>query len=114
MMHKGEVATLICGPQYAFGAAGAPPKIPANATVETRLELVDWLDLAVTYNAVPGKVETDDELRARWKEELADGTSPMRTEAGAWGVGGGRGCGWVVFDLGLLGAAAGGGRERQA
>ena len=91
MMHKGEVATLICGPQYAFGAAGAPPKIPANATVETRLELVDWLDLAVTYNAVPGKVETDDELRARWKEELADGTSPMRTEAGAWGVGGGRG-----------------------
>ena len=81
-MHKGEIATLICGPQYAFGAAGAPPKIPQNATVETRLELVDWVDLAITYNAVPGKVETDDELRARWKEELADGTSPMREEAG--------------------------------
>lgn len=81
-MHKGEIATLISGPQYAFGAAGAPPKIPPNATVETELELVDWLDLAVTYNAVPGKVETDQELRKRWGEELADGTSPMRPEAG--------------------------------
>lgn len=84
-MHKGEVATLICGPRYAFGEAGAPPKIPPNATVETTLELVDWLDLAATYNAIPGKVETDAELRKRWSEELANGTSPMRAEAGDTG-----------------------------
>lgn len=82
-MHKGEVVTLVCGPQYAFGQAGAPPKIPANATVETKLELVDWLDLAATYNAVPGKVETDSELKTRWGKEIADGTSPMKAEAGA-------------------------------
>ncbi|CAM9882373.1 unnamed protein product [Ectocarpus fasciculatus] len=81
-MHRGEVATLICGPQYAFGAAGAPPRIPPNATVETRLELDGWLDLAAEYNAVPGKVETDEELRERWSEDLADGTSPMKDEAG--------------------------------
>ncbi|CAN0261863.1 unnamed protein product, partial [Ectocarpus sp. 4 AP-2014] len=81
-MHRGEVATLICGPQYAFGAAGAPPRIPPNATVETRLELESWLDLAAEYNAVPGKVETDEELRERWSEDLADGTSPMKDEAG--------------------------------
>lgn len=81
-MRKGEVATLICGAQYAFGEAGAPPRIPPNATVETKLELVDWVDLAATYNAVPGKVETDKELRDRWSEELADGTSPMKDEAG--------------------------------
>lgn len=81
-MHKGEVSTLICGPRYAFGEAGAPPKIPPNATVETTLELVDWLDLAATYNAIPGKVETDEEQRKRWSEELANGTSPMRAEAG--------------------------------
>ncbi|CAB1113521.1 unnamed protein product [Ectocarpus sp. CCAP 1310/34] len=81
-MHRGEVATLICGPQYAFGAAGAPPRIPPNATVETRLELEGWLDLAAEYNAVPGKVETDEELRERWSEDLADGTSPMKDEAG--------------------------------
>lgn len=51
--------------------------------METQLELVDWLDLAATYNAVPGKVETDGELRERWSEELADGTSPIKDEAGA-------------------------------
>lgn len=96
-MHRGEVATLICGPQYAFGEAGAPPKIPPDATVETQLELVDWLDLAATYNAVPGKVETDEELRDRWGKDLAAGTSPMKDEAGGnlvqideegWGGGG--------------------------
>lgn len=81
-MHRGEVATLICGPQYSFGEAGAPPKIPPDATVETKLELVDWVDLAATYNAVPGKVETDEELRDRWSEDLAAGTSPMKDEAG--------------------------------
>lgn len=81
-MRKGEIATLICGPQYAFGEPGAPPKIPPNATVETRLELAGWLDLAAEYNAVPGKVETDDELRERWSEDLAEGTSPMKDEAG--------------------------------
>lgn len=81
-MRLGEVATLVCGPQYAFGAKGAPPKIPPNATIETRLELVDWMDLAATYNAKPGVTETDSEIMARWKQELADGTSPMRPEAG--------------------------------
>lgn len=90
-MHKGEIATLVCGPQYAFGAKGAPPKIPPNATVETELELVDWLDLAVKYNAVPGKIETEEELRTRWGQELADGTSPMRKEAGRSGFHAGRG-----------------------
>lgn len=81
-MNRGEVATLVCGPGYAFGAKGAPPRIPPNATVETRIELVDWLDLAVAYNRVPGKMETDEELRVRWREELEEGTSPMRPEAG--------------------------------
>lgn len=81
-MRLGEIATLVCGPQYAFGTKGAPPKIPPNATIETRLELVDWMDLAATYNAKPGVTETDSEIMARWKEGLADGTSPMREEAG--------------------------------
>lgn len=81
-MLMGEVATVICGPKYAFGVDGAPPKIPPNATIETRLELLNWVDLAATYNAKPGVQETDDEVMARWKKELADGTSPMRPEAG--------------------------------
>ena len=99
-MHKGEVATLLCGPQYAFGEAGAPPKIPPNATVETQLELVDWLDLAAAYNAVPSKVETDQELRERWSEDLADGTSPLKDEAGAE----------LETDAGVFGQGGRGGR----
>lgn len=85
-MLMGEVATLICGPQYAFGKKGAPPRIPPNATIETKLELVDWVDLAATYNAKPGQQETDQERMARYRNELEDGTSPMRAEAGElWG-----------------------------
>jgi FK506-binding protein 4/5 len=32
-MKKGERATLICSPDYAYGARGSPPRIPANATL---------------------------------------------------------------------------------
>lgn len=81
-MHKGEVATLVCAPQYAFGDKGAPPKVPPNATVETELELVDWLDYEVAYNAKPGSRETRSERFARYRQEIADGTSPIQREAG--------------------------------
>jgi hypothetical protein len=33
-MKKGELAVLICKPEYAYGANGAPPKIPPNATLK--------------------------------------------------------------------------------
>jgi hypothetical protein len=33
-MHKGEVATLICRHDYAYGASGHPPAIPPNATLK--------------------------------------------------------------------------------
>lgn len=32
-MKKGEKALLIAGPEYAYGAQGSPPKIPANSTL---------------------------------------------------------------------------------
>lgn len=32
-MRVGEVSQLICKPEYAYGAAGSPPKIPPNATL---------------------------------------------------------------------------------
>ncbi|CAN0160938.1 unnamed protein product, partial [Discosporangium mesarthrocarpum] len=88
-MHKGERATVVCGPQYAFGSKGAPPKIPPNATIECELELLGWVDFAVKYNAVPpgsgagvGGRESESERVDRWKREMADGTSPMRPEIG--------------------------------
>lgn len=32
-MRVGEVSQFICKPEYAYGAAGSPPKIPPNATL---------------------------------------------------------------------------------
>jgi FK506-binding protein 4/5 len=33
-MRKGEIALLTCKPEYAYGKAGSPPKIPADATLQ--------------------------------------------------------------------------------
>jgi FKBP-type peptidyl-prolyl cis-trans isomerase 2 len=43
-MKKGEKATLICSPEYAYGARGSPPKIPANSTLHFEVELLDFKD----------------------------------------------------------------------
>lgn len=32
-MQRGEVCTLLCKPEYAYGSAGNPDKIPPNASV---------------------------------------------------------------------------------
>lgn len=32
-MKVGEVSQLICKPEYAYGSAGSPPKIPPNASL---------------------------------------------------------------------------------
>lgn len=41
-MHKGEVAVFTCKPEYAYGEAGSPPKIPPGATLIFEVELFDW------------------------------------------------------------------------
>lgn len=43
-MKKGEKATLICDPEYAYGARGSPPKIPPNAILHFEVELLDFKD----------------------------------------------------------------------
>lgn len=43
-MKKGEKATLVCSPEYAYGDKGSPPKIPANATLNFDVELLDFKD----------------------------------------------------------------------
>ena len=41
-MRKGELARITCGPEYAYGERGMPPKIPPNATIIFEVELIDW------------------------------------------------------------------------
>ncbi|MBN3304522.1 FKBP4 isomerase, partial [Amia calva] len=41
-MKIGEVCQLICKPEYAYGTAGSPPKIPPNATLVFEVELFDF------------------------------------------------------------------------
>lgn len=41
-MRVGEVSQLICKPEYAYGAAGSPPKIPPNTTLVFEVELFEF------------------------------------------------------------------------
>jgi len=41
-MRKGEKAVLTCKSDYAYGAAGSPPNIPPNATLNFEVELLHW------------------------------------------------------------------------
>lgn len=41
-MKIGEICQLICKPEYAYGAAGSPPKIPPNATLLFQVELFEF------------------------------------------------------------------------
>ena len=39
-MKKGEVATLVCRQDYAYGEHGHPPTIPGGATLKFEVELL--------------------------------------------------------------------------
>lgn len=41
-MKKGELAKLVCRADYAYGAAGSPPTIPPDATLQFEVELISW------------------------------------------------------------------------
>uniref|UniRef100_A0A1A8NEF4 peptidylprolyl isomerase n=2 Tax=Nothobranchius TaxID=28779 RepID=A0A1A8NEF4_9TELE len=41
-MRRGEVCTLLCKPEYAYGSAGNPDKIPPNSSVVFEMELLNF------------------------------------------------------------------------
>lgn len=40
-LRKGQKATLVCPPDYAYGPEGHPPLIPMNATLTFNVELIN-------------------------------------------------------------------------
>ena len=45
-MKKGELARFLISPQYGFHDCGAPPRIPAEATVMFEIELLSFVEHA--------------------------------------------------------------------
>ena len=41
-MKKGQKATIICPPDYAYGRRGSPPVIPPFAQLKFEVEVVDF------------------------------------------------------------------------
>ena len=41
-MCKGELATLTCAPEYAYGKDGSPPTIPPDSTLKFEVEVLGW------------------------------------------------------------------------
>jgi len=47
-MQLGEKAEIVCGPEYAYGKIGSPPKIPGDATLYFMIELIQVNDRRAT------------------------------------------------------------------
>ncbi|XP_078535706.1 inactive peptidyl-prolyl cis-trans isomerase FKBP6 isoform X1 [Lissotriton helveticus] len=47
-MRKGELSRYLFKPSYAYGTLGCPPLIPPNATILFEMELLDFLDTALS------------------------------------------------------------------
>ncbi|KAG0218328.1 cytochrome P450 monooxygenase 9 [Mortierella sp. GBA43] len=45
-MKIGELAELVCSPEYAYGETGSPPKIPGNSTLKFEVELLGFQEPA--------------------------------------------------------------------
>lgn len=75
-MQVGEIATITCKPDYAYGQAGAPPDIPPNATLVFEIELLgarpprgSTLDSVAAEKAKLEEVRKERDLAAVKKEE---------------------------------------------
>lgn len=57
-MKLNEQSEFIFSPDLAFGERGCPPRIPANAYVYFKIDLIDWIDssAAEAYGKLPMSV----------------------------------------------------------
>ncbi|CAM6096235.1 unnamed protein product [Calypogeia fissa] len=93
-MKKGENAVFTIAPEFAYGEAGAPPSIPANATLKFDVELISWASVKdiCKDGGIFKKVlkegekwETPkefDEVTVKYEARLTDGTVVSKSEEG--------------------------------
>ncbi|KAK9830144.1 hypothetical protein WJX72_009971 [[Myrmecia] bisecta] len=96
-MSKGEKAVLTCKADYAYGKAGSPPKIPADATLKFEVELLSWCSIkdiagdggvikTVLQEADSSEWETpadDDELLVKYKVRVQGSDTPFSSSGDA-------------------------------
>lgn len=70
-MKRGELAELRCEANYAYGAAGSPPKIPENSTLIFEVELLDWEE--PEPEDVQGKIMRASECKLNGNNFLKEG-----------------------------------------
>ncbi|CAI7872926.1 unnamed protein product [Closterium sp. NIES-53] len=93
-MKKGEKSVFTIKPEYAYGEAGSPPTIPANATLKFEVELLSWISVKDICGdggvfkkiLVEGKKwETPkdmDKVTVKYEVRLHDGTVVTKTGDG--------------------------------
>ena len=69
-MKKGEVCSLTCQPEYAYGKKGRPPTIPEDAILVFEIELLYWVNEKVTMDELVSKKILK---KGKGKERVGDG-----------------------------------------
>lgn len=80
-MLPGELATLTCGPQYAYGEKGIPPTIPPSATLQFEVELlsVEGADSeASSFAAFNEAPRTPGEISEAYAQKLSEKEAPLK------------------------------------
>ena len=60
-MKRKEHAEFIIAPHFAFGEHGCPPRIPPNAYIYFKIDLIDWIDssAAEAFGKLPLKIRKE-------------------------------------------------------
>jgi len=71
-MKKGEVAKFTLAPEFAYGDAGSPPKIPEKATLVFEVELISWVSKDDLFGD-EGVIKTQVTEGSGWRTPKIDG-----------------------------------------